>query len=338
MAGTKKRLKKIENIRVLAILLVVLGHSIILYSPGWDLVETTRQVPLLSCLKRGIDMIQMPLFFSLSGYLFVFTHRKRWRIWKLVKNKFLRLIVPYFGIGLLYMVPIRFAAGYSGYVENYFVDIISKFLLVNDVGHLWFLPALFLTFILSEIILVLIEMIPPLKDLSGIILLIMGGLLYLEGYRIGFGYGPLLSAYNYLMWFSLGYCINAYGEYFQKLYEVYVIKWGLLLINLFLLGYVLVTSSSVRLLLSVGLSALLIFNIYGIMPEKNSSIVEKIDRNSFGIYLFHSPLIYITFASIPNANPGIVVFVNFIVFGVIAFGLTELVRRTKLKVLIGEIK
>ena len=36
MAGTKERLKKIENIRVLAIILVVLGHSIILYSPGWD--------------------------------------------------------------------------------------------------------------------------------------------------------------------------------------------------------------------------------------------------------------------------------------------------------------
>ena len=106
----------------------------------------------------------------------------------------------------------------------------------------------------------------------------------------------------------------------------------------FLLGFVFVTSTPVGLLLSVGLSTLMIFNIYVIMPEKSCSIVEKIDRNSFGIYLFHSPLIYITFACIPNANPGIVVFVNFIVFGVTAFGLTELVRRTRLKVLIGEMK
>lgn len=338
MAGIKKRLKKIENIRVLAIILVVLGHSIILYSSGWDLFKTTRHATFLSCLKRLIDMIQMPLFFSLSGYLFVFTHRKKWKIWKLVKNKFVRLLIPYFGIGLLYMVPIRFAIGYSGYVENHFADIILKLLLANDVGHLWFLPALFLTFILSEIILALIERVSPLKDLSGIILLIMGGVLYLEGYHIGLRYGPLLSVYNYLMWFSIGYCINTYGKYFQKLYEVCMIKWGLLLINLFLLGYVLLTLSSVGLLVSVALSALLIFNIYGIIPEKNCSIVEKIDRNSFGIYLFHSPLIYITFTSIPNANPGIVVFVNFIIFGVIAFGLTELVRGTKLKVLIGEIK
>lgn len=338
MIGTKKRLAKIENIRVLAIMLVVLGHSIILYSPRWELFETTRQAPHLSCLKRGIDMIQMPLFFSLSGYLFVFTHRKKWRIWKLVKNKFVRLIVPYFGIGLLYMVPIRLAVGYSGYVGNHFVDIILKFLLANDVGHLWFLPTLFLIFMLSELILIIVEMISPWKELSGIILLIMGGLLYLEGYRIGLGYGPLLSAYNYLMWFSLGYCINAYGKYFQKLYEVCVIKCGLLLINMFLVGHVLMASSSVRLLLSLGLSVLLIFNIYGTMPGKSSSIVEKIDRNSFGIYLFHSPLIYITFASIPNVHPGIVVFVNFIIFGLTAFGLTELVRRTKLKVLIGGIE
>ncbi|MDY5870811.1 MAG: acyltransferase [Lachnospiraceae bacterium] len=338
MAGTENRLKKIENIRVLAIILVVLGHSIILYSPGWDLFETTRQAPLLSRLKRMIDLIQMPLFFSLSGYLFVFTHQKKWRIWKLASNKFARLLVPYFGIGLLYMVPIRFSVGYSGYVGNHFGDIISKILLANDVGHLWFLPALFITFLISEIILTLVEKISPLKNLSGLILLIMSGLLYLEGYRIGLGYGPLLSAYNYLIWFSLGYCINTYGAYFQKLYEFCVIKWGLLLINLFLLGFVFVTSTPVGLLLSVGLSTLMIFNIYVIMPEKSYSIVEKIDRNSFGIYLFHSPLIYITFACIPNANPGIVVFVNFIVFGVTAFGLTELVRRTRLKVLIGEMK
>ena len=67
MAGTENRLKKIENIRVLAIILVVLGHSIILYSPGWDLFETTRQAPLLSRLKRMIDLIQMPLFFRFQG-------------------------------------------------------------------------------------------------------------------------------------------------------------------------------------------------------------------------------------------------------------------------------
>jgi hypothetical protein len=47
-------------------------------------------------------------------------------------------------------------------------------------------------------------------------------------------------------------------------------------------------------------------------------------------------LIYITFANIPNAHLTIVVFLNLVVFGGAAYGLTALIRRTKLKVLIGE--
>ena len=63
--GQPSRLTQIGNIRTLAILLVVLGHSAILYSTGWSLYETVRQAPFLAWLKRAIDIPQMPLFFSL---------------------------------------------------------------------------------------------------------------------------------------------------------------------------------------------------------------------------------------------------------------------------------
>ena len=333
--GQQKRLTQIGNIRALAIFLVVLGHSIILYSTGWGLYETTRQAPFLAWLKSVIDIPQMPLFFSLSGYLFVFTHRKKQGIGQLAKKKILRLIVPYLGIGLLYLLPIRLAVGYPGYKGNSVADFALKFLTANDVGHLWFLPALFLVFLLSEIILSVAEHIPVLKKAPGIILLMAGGVLYLEGYRVGFGYGPLLSAFHYLMWFALGYCLNVYQEYVRKVYRIRMVKWGLLLVNLLLLAYAL-SVSSVRVLISLGLRALFIINAYGAMPEKTCALVQHIDRNSFGIYLFHSPLIYIPFASIPNAHPAIVVFINFVIFGAAAFGLTELLRKTKLRVLIGE--
>lgn len=65
-------------------------------------------------------------------------------------------------------------------------------------------------------------------------------------------------------------------------------------------------------------------------------MTEMIARNSFGVYLFHSPLIYITFANLPDANPIIVVVLNLVVFGAVAYGLTELIRKTRLKVMIGE--
>ena len=44
----KTRLTKIGNIRALAIILVVLGHSIILYSYDWNLYETIWKVPFLN--------------------------------------------------------------------------------------------------------------------------------------------------------------------------------------------------------------------------------------------------------------------------------------------------
>jgi len=64
-------------------------------------------------------------------------------------------------------------------------------------------------------------------------------------------------------------------------------------------------------LASIGLLTLFIINAYGAMLKK-------------------------TCANIPNAHPAIVVFINFVILGAAAFGLTELVRKTKLKVLIGE--
>ena len=66
----KQRDYRIDNLRALAILSVVLGHSIILYSPEWQIYQTTQSSALFSQIKHFINLYQMPLFFSLSGYLF----------------------------------------------------------------------------------------------------------------------------------------------------------------------------------------------------------------------------------------------------------------------------
>lgn len=330
-----KRLSQITNIRALAIFMVVLGHSIILYSSGWDLYETTQSVPVLDGLKRILDIVQMPLFFSLSGYLFVFTHGKRRGWLHLLRSKALRLLVPYVGIGVCFLLPVRLAVGFPSYREMGPADFALKMLTSSDVGHLWFLPALFLAFLLSEIILTIAERIPGIRKCPALFLCVAALALYLEGYRIGFGYPPLLSAYSYLIWFSFGYFLNVHQHIVRKVYRFPGMKWVLLALNVGLLVYCLF-ADSVRVLISLGMKALCILNAYGAMPEKSCALAEKIDRSSFGVYLFHSPLIYITFAAIPNTNPIIVVFINLVVFGAAAFGLTELIRKTKLKVLIGE--
>lgn len=218
--GQRKRLSQLTNIRALAIFMVVLGHSIILYSSAWDLYETAVSVPFLDYLKNLLDLVQMPLFFSLSGYLFVFTHGKKGGVWQLLKNKALRLLVPYLGCGLCFMLPIRIAIGYPTYQGMSIGDVVQKFLTSTDVGHLWFLPALFFMFLLSELILTIAEKISGIKNNPEIILCIVAFALYLEGYRIGFGYPPLLSAFNYLLWFSLGYTANVWQNTVWKIYSI----------------------------------------------------------------------------------------------------------------------
>lgn len=192
----QKRLTQLSNIRALAIFLVVLGHSIILYSSSWNLYETTVSAPLLDVLKRIIDIPQMPLFFSLSGYLFVFSHQRSRGFWQLLKNKFLRLLVPYLGIGILFLLSIRLAVGFPSYQNMGLGEFLIKLLNSSDVGHLWFLPALFIVFLLSELILTVAEKVPGIKRYPEIVFCIIALGLYLEGYRIGFGYPPLLSAFN----------------------------------------------------------------------------------------------------------------------------------------------
>lgn len=330
-----RRVSQIVNIRALAIFAVVLGHSIILYSTGWDLYGTNRNAPFLNWLKQFIDIFQMPLFFSLSGYLFVYTHGKKRGFLNLVKNKTLRLLIPYIGIGICFLLPVRIAVGFPSYqgvgIGKFFIKILTS----SDVGHLWFLPALFLSFVLSEGILNFAEKIPGIRKHKALFFCVTATILYLEGYRIGFGYPPLLNAYNYLIWFSMGYALNVYQYIIRDIYRNPGMKLIILVLTALLMAYCLF-SDSVRVLITLGTKALCILNIYGAMPEESCELMEKIDRNSFGIYLFHSPLIYITFSTIPDTYPLIVVFINLVVFGAVAYGLTVLVRKTKLKVLIGE--
>lgn len=331
----RKRSTQLGNIRALCIFLVVLGHSIILYSSAWDLYSTEVSAPALDLMKKFIDPIQMPLFFSLSGYLFVFTHSKHRGFLSLLRAKALRLIVPYFGIGLMYMLPIRLAIGYPGYQGRTAVQLLTNFLMSSDVGHLWFLPALFVMFLLAELILNAAEKLPLVRRAPALFLCAAALGLYLEGYRISFGYAPLQSAYGNLLWFSLGYGLCAWRDLAVKIFRSRIVKLALAASAIGLLGFeILVAPMSVTMTLLA--RALFIVSVYGVMTEKTCSVVEKIDRNSFGIYLFHSPLIYITFANIPNAHPAVVVFINLVVFGAVAYGLTSLVRKTKFRLLIGE--
>ena len=86
---------------------------------------------------------------------------------------------------------------------------------------------------------------------------------------------------------------------------------------------------------SVVLSALICSALYFLVPNRQVRLFTKISQHSFGIYLYHSPLIYITFSLIPTANPLIVVSINLFLFGSIAFFMANMISKSRFKILIG---
>lgn len=64
------RNEKIVKLRVIAILLVVIGHSIIIFTPGWNTYQINEKNEILTIIKKFINIIQMPLFIMISGFLY----------------------------------------------------------------------------------------------------------------------------------------------------------------------------------------------------------------------------------------------------------------------------
>ncbi len=330
----KQYLTNIGNIRALAIVLVVLRHSIILYDDSWGLYATANSVPLLYSINIVLEVISMPLFFSLSGFLFAFSERRQTTAAAFLRKKIFRMLIPYLVIASVWMLPIRMIIRYPGYIGMKPQDFFIKMFSVSDMGHLWFLPALFFVFVIAKAVTVCFHKV--LKDTYtdlGLLVFSLG--IYFIRNRLGLTYLPLLNAFNYLIWFALGYFLFFRQAIVSRIYQFKPIKPVMILCNIGLFVLFLKKGSASAIMLLV-LKAITVTNFFELMPSKTNKLMKAIDKNSFGIYLFHSPLIYITAALVPNLNPFIIVTVNFFLFGCIAYLLTELLRKTPMKFLIGE--
>ena len=234
------------------------------------------------------------------------------------------------------MVPIKYAVGYSGYQDKTLIDIIGNFLTCQDVGHLWFLPALFFIFLICEVAMNIIEKVPIIRkwNIGAVVLLFLAIILYYEGYRIAFGYAPILSAFSNIIWFAFGYFICIYHKFYQSFFDRKIIKIVSAIIGIFLLLFCAFFDK--RVIVGICCKLICIFLLYVIVPAKNSKVLSCISKNSFGIYLFHSPLIYITFSFWANESVLLVVLLNFVIFGGVALFITEFIRRRGLGLIIGE--
>lgn len=133
---SKQHFRAIDIAKGIGIILVVLGHSL------KQTEVNARWIKILICL---IYSFHMPLFFALSGFLAEKVLRLETMKERLVyvKNRALRLLVPYFVIGLVY-IPVKLKL--RAYAVKPFTLRDSLGLLIgqNPNTSLWFLYVLFI--------------------------------------------------------------------------------------------------------------------------------------------------------------------------------------------------
>jgi fucose 4-O-acetylase-like acetyltransferase len=314
---------KLDNIRALAIMAVVLGHSIILYSTSWNLYEPAVECPFLDYLKRLINIFQMPLFFSLSGYLLsAFGCRKEFP--KFISVKFIRLIVPFVCVGTLLMIPLKMVLGYAGYTGVEYMTAIRWLFNGTEAGHLWYLPTLFLIFAVSYWVIKCSQQYPAILAVSFVVAVMLHYFRHdIPDFNIPYQY----PVFEHLWGFLFGCVIHRFriDQKFMK-YKV------LFLVGCIPLAVIEMVSGRIDILAS----ALIVLCIYLWIPDAACDFLTMLSKNSFGIYLLHSPLIYVTFTYFANTHPILVVSMNLFVWGALSLIMTKALRKCALKFLIGE--
>lgn len=136
MAGQRTKLNDIVIIRPLAIFLLVVWHSFIIYVGGWKHPEGFQPVEGYWWLAKLSYAFMLELFVFVSGYVLGLTIEKKnpsFRSLFISKSK--RLIIPSLVFSVVY------------YLLFYNLDkfTVAGFVwsVLNGCGHMWFLPMLF---------------------------------------------------------------------------------------------------------------------------------------------------------------------------------------------------
>lgn len=290
-----ERLKFIDIARAFAIIFIVFGHTIV-YSEHCKIIY------------KILYSFHVVLFFILSGYTFKI--KKEENFFRFLKNKFFRIMIPYFFWAIIFIVPYMIFGQSTGnsigtdssfnwytQIENVFYGNGNDFALKQN-SSLWFLPALFS----MEIIYYFIIKYKKNNKLSDIVFII---------FELILSYFTYLFLPIYLPWgintvielgvfFHIGYLYKNYKIIDQK-HRLFNIKFIVFMFVIGILsGYLNIRNVS-AIDYKYGLLTLAIISgfclsttvLYIAYKVNENSILEYIGKNTMGILIFHKIIILI---------------------------------------------
>ncbi len=192
-----KYYKQIDILRGIAITLVLLGHSVIVYPVNLN------EITWCGFLHSFVSTVHMPLFFLISGFCYSFRNAGDF-----YKKKVKRILIPYlvfvfanFALGLLLPAFINNGSGFKGLIDD----------LLKGTSY-WFLYTLFIIFLIFPLIEKVIK-----KRIVRISVLCLMFLLSL--FNFWPKYLSLDKLVMYLPFFTLGYCLKVDFGSFKQIYK-----------------------------------------------------------------------------------------------------------------------
>ncbi|WP_455587188.1 acyltransferase family protein [Bacteroides sp.] len=288
MSTSKGKLQDVVILRSFAIIFVVAFHAYGMMYASSHFPETqTIYHKLYYNINQLIFKFRMPLFIFISGYLYshlILDRGKYPTFTELIKNKFKRLIIPYWIFTFLIMIS-----------TNSFN--ITKFT-SGSYSHLWFITMLFWCFIITYII----NRITFKKYIN--IFILLGSFLLLQIDISSFPYkdytlGLQFISYWYF-WFFLGW--NIYPRKAQLIKTIAQYHLCIPLILIYILGVtytvLFIKTDNIRTFgseianLSIVISIWFITNKYLIIHLNENKrfykALSELNKYSYGIYVFHN--------------------------------------------------
>ena len=279
----KKRLNYIDIAKCIAIICIVLSHTV-----GYS----THLQPF----RNFLYSFHVALFFMISGFLFN-TNKKTFEF---IKNKFIRIMIPYFIWGILFLIPyMLFSSGIKNTLNINAISDIKELLFNTFYGNgndfhlkqnsaLWFLPALFTMEVIYYFIIKLVNKHPKL-DLIALPIILLVNIITSTKLTFIFPWG-LNTTLNISIYFYLGYLINKY-KILEKIKPIFIP----VLLILGFIGFIFNTQKITYMNYGYGIIYLamlsgICFSVAILLISKlinKNRILEYIGQNTMGILIFH---------------------------------------------------
>lgn len=202
--ATKEKNRQIVLLTIFAMLLVVAGHS--------DITSDFKEL----WIYKWAYSFHMPLFFFISGFLFALTmpnekvSSEKLRLF--VKKKAVRLLIPFLFINTIIFFVKSSIIKDNSIMQNPVEFTWASFLystFMSPVGFMWFLPALFVIFLIVFVYrkLLILNKISDEKYFLGILICIVI-VTILDFYLPKIHFMQISQAIHYSTYFLLGllYC------------------------------------------------------------------------------------------------------------------------------------